>query len=400
MNPELSPFRPGQLATQELFTGRKQEIERLRSMVDATAHGRLEVGFVTGERGIGKSSLASFVRHGVQMDGRVAGCHVFLGGVRTLEDMLRKVFNRILQESVDRTWHNQIRDFFKSRIKNVGMFGVSLELDLTASDLRRLSQDFVPAISSLLDKLKGEKNGLLLVFDDINGLARSPEVADWIKSTVDEIGASQEKVPLCMLFVGLEERRLELIESQPSLNRVFRLIDVKPWSTEETTAFFQRVFTTRSVQIGESELNSLAKFAGGLPILAQAIGDAVWRTARGPEIDLRAAILGLLEAAEIIGRTLLEPQVFSAIRSEKYRSILRTIYGVDPGWMSIRRSELLSVLPEDEAKVVDNFLNRMKEVGALKSDPEIRGGYRYPNRLYALYFWMEAWRMQNATRRQ
>jgi hypothetical protein len=41
---------------------------------------------------------------------------------------------------------------------------------------------------------------------------------------------------------------------------------------------------------------------------------------------------------------------------------------------------------------MDNFLQRMKHLGALTTDPEARGGYRFQNHLHALYFWMESQR--------
>jgi hypothetical protein len=34
----------------------------------------------------------------------------------------------------------------------------------------------------------------------------------------------------------------------------------------------------------------------------------------------------------------------------------------------------------------------MKHIGALSSDPEVRGGYRFPNQLHTFYFWMESQR--------
>ena len=86
MTPESSPFRPGQPAPVESFVGRNAEIERLRGMVRASTRGRPGVGFVSGERGIGKSSLARFVRHLVERERAAVGCHVFLGGVNDLGD--------------------------------------------------------------------------------------------------------------------------------------------------------------------------------------------------------------------------------------------------------------------------------------------------------------------------
>lgn len=135
MDPETSPFRPGQPAPVEFFVGRSSEVERLRGMVKASAMGNFRIGFVSGERGIGKSSLASFVRHLSERESAFAGCHVFLGGVGDLKEMLRRTFDRLLKESMDEPWHGQIRKFFGDRVRKVGLFGVTLELDLADRDL-------------------------------------------------------------------------------------------------------------------------------------------------------------------------------------------------------------------------------------------------------------------------
>jgi predicted ATPase len=158
MNPESSPFRPGQPVPTEFFVGRIKEIERLRSMVLASVQGRFKIWFVSGERGIGKSSLVSFVRHLSDRESDVAGCHVFLGGVKELNEMVRRTFDRLLKESMDKPWHSRIRDFFGNYVREVGLFGVSLELALKDAELSTITHDFVPSVRRLLDKLKGEKN--------------------------------------------------------------------------------------------------------------------------------------------------------------------------------------------------------------------------------------------------
>lgn len=87
MNLESSPFRPGQETPLELFTGREKEIERLVGMVRAASQGQLRVGFITGERGIGKSSLASFVHRLAETKEGIVGCHALLGDVADLSGM-------------------------------------------------------------------------------------------------------------------------------------------------------------------------------------------------------------------------------------------------------------------------------------------------------------------------
>lgn len=69
--------------------------------------------------------------------------------------------------------------------------------------------------------------GLALILDDINGLASMQPFADWLKSLIDEIALDAEPTALCLIIVGLEERRQSLIELQPSLARAFKLFQIQ-----------------------------------------------------------------------------------------------------------------------------------------------------------------------------
>ena len=388
MKPELSPFKPGQPVPVEFFVGRTQEIKQLQSMVNASLQGQFKIGFVSGERGIGKSSLVSVVRNGSDRFFNTASCHIHLGGVKELNEMVRKILDRILNESVDKSWHQQVMGFFGDRVRKVGLFGFSLELNLEDRDLSTLSRNFVPSMRNLLEKIKGQKDALLLILDDINGLATSTDFANWLKSMVDEISTSEQEMPLCILVVGLEERRQELISGQPSLDRVFELINISPWSPKETEEFYRNTFKSMNASIDQKELNRLVLFTGGLPVLAHEIGDAVWRTAQSLNINTQEVNQGISIAANIIGQKLLEPRIFSAIQSEKYHSILRKIAAGEPK-IDFTRAELVKQLPQEEVKSLDNFLGRMTDLGAIGRVADIKGGYQFPNSLYALYFYLQ-----------
>lgn len=372
----------------ELFVGRQEAIERLRGLARAADRGVFKTGFISGERGIGKSSLASFVRQLCERESGVTGCHVYLGGVRDVQEMARRTFDRLLKDSIDRPWHRQVLEFFGDRVRKVGLFGVSVELALSDRDLDTIAGNFIRSIRRLLSSLE-ESGTLLLILDDINGLATSADFAHWLKSTVDEVATSTEETRLCILVVGLEQRRQELIQNQPSLARVFDLIDITPWSDDEARQFYAESFETGNVTVPADWLNELVRFTGGLPVLAHEIGDAVWGAARSPTIAGQEVREGIIRAAGIVGRKLLEPQIFQAIQSDRYRSILRKMAD-SPQRMRFQRAELAARLAEGERGVLDSFLRRMRTLGALEIDPEVRGGYRFPNRLHALYFWMQS----------
>ncbi|MXZ83755.1 MAG: hypothetical protein F4Z10_08790 [Synechococcus sp. SB0666_bin_14] len=210
-------------------------------------------------------------------------------------------------------------------------------------------------------------------------------MANWLKSTVDELSLSQLKIHLCILIVGLEERRQTLIQHQESLARVFSVLNIEPWSREETAEFYQTTFASAGTRIATTDLEFLVNYTGGLPIFVHGLVDSVWRMAKTLEIDKDAVIRGVADATEIVEQKFLDQQVFNAIRSEKYRSILKKVMSGGP-IDRFRRSEVTKYLTKEEIKVFDNFLQRMKKLGALTQDPTVRGGYQFPNRLYSLYF--------------
>ena len=399
MTKGYSPFSPGQPVPTEFFVGRIPEIERLRNSAGAAAAGRLQVAFLDGERGIGKSSLASMVRFLAERDQQLLGIHAFLGGVSSLEEMARRVFDRLLKDSVDHVWHEQIRKFFGNHVKRVGLFGVSLEFTAPRQDLMRAVHDFAPALRNLLAALHGQRRGILLVLDDINGLATSEEFANWFKSLVDEIATARAPLPLFLLVVGLPERRHALVALQPSLARVFDLIEIQPWSDAETDDFFRETFAKAHVSVERDAMRVLVQYAGGLPVLAHEIGDAVYKLDRDQRIDEEDAWNGMFAAADIVGRKHLEPGIFQAVRSNRYRSILRRIADTGPFDVQFKRSDLLARLRDDERRVLDTFLRRMRELGVIQRDPEAgRGAYRFDNRLHHVYIWIEAQRARHSRR--
>ena len=383
MNPEASPFRPGQPVPVEFFVGRSKEVEQLRGMVRAGRRGIFKIGFVSGERGVGKSSLAMFARRLVEPEG-VMGCHVFLGGASTLDEMLRRTFDRFLKESVNRPWQGAIKELFGDHAREAGPFGITLKLDIQDRDLAALRSDFAPAMGRLLKKVEDHKQSLFLILDDISGLSNSNAFANWIKNTVDETAVSGRAPNLSILFVGLEERRRELIAQQPSLDRVFELIRIAPWSDDEAASFYRNSLQSANAEVSEDGLAAMVLYAGGLPVLAHEIGDAVWRAAEGPEIQMREVIAGARAAAKVIGAKWLGPKVFQAIRSENHRVILRKMSELPQ--LSFRRAELRDRLTPGERRALDNFLRRMKKLGALEEDLEVRGGYRFPSLLHKRAF--------------
>ena len=391
MNEKVSPFTPGNPAPVELFVGRVEQIKEILRHVKQTASGRQENVFLSGERGIGKSSLAAFLRHLVSKEDFLA-IHVFSGGVMTLEELVRRIFEQILKEAdVQKTLHDKLYGFFNRYVTQVDLFGISVSFNPPNNDLKDLIRNFPEALNNIMEEIKDEKKGIFIALDDINGISNTPEFADWYKSFVDNVSIHYPCFPVFIMPIGLPEIRDTLRKRQPSLMRVFRVVEIDKLSDEKVREFFEKSFKKANITVEPEAMAIMVKISSGLPILMHEIGDAVFWRDEDKIISEEDAFEGSLDAADSIGRKYLEPTVYRAIRSERYRSILRKL-GKDIRF-SFTKKEIEARLNEEERKVFHNFLRKMREQGIIVPDIESgRGSYKFVNLLYSVYIKMESLR--------
>ena len=385
-----SPFTPGRPVQPEYFVARIDEIKRLERAIRQTISGRNENVFITGQRGIGKSSLAGFIRHLAEKEHSLIGSHCYLSGVRTLEDTMGVVFQRLLQDCTDKSLFEKFREAFGDYIKGLTLFGLGVEFTKDKDKLQTLVHNFLPVMRRIYEQIKSNgKRGLILILDDMNGITDVPEFSPFLKGFVDELATSGKPLPILLVLVGLPERRDELIKHQPSVARIFDVVDLPLMSEGESREFFQTLFNKEDISIDDEALSLMVMMSGGFPMLLHEVGHAVfWQDTDG-HIDERDTKQGITEAARVVGKRYIDPQISKVLRSKTYSSILWRIGKKLPLGVTFERQALLKEVPEKEQRNLDNFLGRIKKLGII-DDTEVRGEYRFVNPLYHLYLWFEA----------
>jgi hypothetical protein len=396
-----SPFTPGHPVPIELFVGRTPQIMEVMRSVDQSALGRQENLFLVGERGAGKTSVASFVRYFAEKEKGILGIHVFLGGVDSLPELVRKIYEQLLKAAHGETWFSKLRGFFGDFIKEVDLFGVSVGFAPPEGDLDQLVRDFPQSLASLADKLRDDKRAVLIILDDLDSLSTRAEFANWYKSLVDEVATQFERFPITIMLIGLSGIIDSLSALQPSLARVFRIIELEKLSDAEVSDFFGRAFAAANSAVDDDALNVMVRFSSGIPVIMHEIGDAAFWADEDGRIGEDDAYVGVITAARNIGRKYLDPPVYHAIRSKRYRSILRKL-GLQeaPLSRSFTRKEVAEYLSDQEKKVFHNFLRRLKDLGVIEPDTEMgRGCYRFVNEIYPVYVYMEASEFESKLRK-
>ena len=382
---DRSPFTPGNPVPVELFVGRTNQLEEILRNVKQARTGKQENIFLAGERGIGKSSFAKFVCN-MACKERLLSVHVFLGQVTSLDEMVRRVFEELLKVSNTQSWYGKISGYFENKIQQIDLFGVAVSFHPTAEDTRELVNNFPEALVNIAEKIKTEKKGLFIVLDDIDAISRTPEFANWYKSFVDKVATHFDHFPISIMLIGLPEFRDNLSRNQPSLMRVFRVVEIEKLQEKEVKDFFLRAFNKVNIAVQESAMEIMIDYSGGLPTIMHEIGDAIFWIDEDGIVKDDDVWKGVISAAESIGKKYLDPLVYRAIRSEKYRSILRKL-GVTT---SFKKNEIVAKLTKEEKAVFDNFLRTMRDRGVIMIDQEAdRGTYKFVNDIYPVYIFME-----------
>ena len=387
---DASPFTPGSPVPVELFAGRAQQIQEVDNYLKQTASGRQENVFLTGDRGIGKSSFASIVRQLAGVNHDMVGIHVFLGGVTTLEELVRRILEELVKVGWDKLWSNRISDILGDHVRQVGLFGIKIEFQPEQDDLSQIARRFPEALGEFVARITEDKRGVFIILDDINGLAENDLFANWYKSVVDQIATQFGPYPALVMLSGLPERLDQLSVQQPSLMRVFRIVELERLSDEEVEDFFGKAFDEAGMVVNPDAMRLMLEYSSGLPVIMQEIGDATFWADSDGEVTRRDAVSGISGAAINVGRKYLDPSIYRAIRSDRYRAIIRKMSS-DSIQPTFTRQQIESRVSEEEFRVFDNLLRRLRELGVVETDPESgRGAYKYTNQIYPVYMWMES----------
>ena len=390
---DINPFTPGRPVPAELFAGRTQQIRQVRNYLIQAAGGGLESVFLTGDRGIGKSSFASILRRLANDDQNMVGIHVFLGGVNDTDELVRRIIEELVKEGFEQPWYAQVADTLGDYIsvEKVGLFGATVRFKPAFDELTHASSNFPEVLGELIARISEDKHGVLIILDDINGLAESALFANWYKSMADKVATQFSSFPALIMLSGLPERREQLAAHQPSLLRVFRLVELERLSNDEVRDFFANAFNEAGMRVDDDAMQLMMEYSSGLPTMMQEIGDAIFWITSGGVVNHGDAIAGISEAAINVGRKYLHPNVYNALRSQRYRDIIRKISLDSIGDTTFTRQQIATRLTAEELKVFDNLLRRLRELGVVERDAEGgRGAYRYTNQIYPLYMWMES----------
>lgn len=385
-NKGRSPFYPGQPVPIDFFTGRTNEISKIKRLLKQTELGKQQALYLSGEYGIGKSSLAMFTKFIAERENQLLGIYVLLGNINKVDELTIKTVQTLIQEeSIKENVTEKIRNFLSKYVGKQELFGVSINFEALKNDSMNLTKGFLSFLMEIYDKVKDDDyKGILLIFDEINGITKNHEFALFVKTLIDSNAISRKQVPLMLMLCGTEERRIEMVKNHQPVERIFEIIDIHRMNNSEMKEFYFKAFDSVNMKIDPEALDLICHYASGFPKIMHIIGDSIYWIDNDNFIDKHDALNGILKAAEEIGRKFVDDQVLRALHSRDYKSILDKV--VQSPELEFKKKEIEQRLSANEKKKFHNFLQRMKNLNVIKSDE--RGIYQFSNRMIPLYLFL------------
>ncbi|MSR36312.1 MAG: ATP-binding protein [Gemmatimonadetes bacterium] len=255
----------------------------------------MNIAYLSGELGIGKTSLLAFLRHFLQKQFGVLGVHVFLAGADTLEEALHRIFDQILRVARHEHVAGGGPELFRSSQATAALGTDGLTLRAPDRELLAIGENLDTVVHSLLARMAPRYHGMMLILDNINEVATSNAFAHWLKSFVDAASTRGKEPPLFLLLAGQEESRQALMSANPSLDRLLQAETLGPWSEGDATEFFQHAFSSAERPVTPDAVRAMANFCNGRPAVAHKLGDATWRGDRDAHVTEDDAMTGLFE---------------------------------------------------------------------------------------------------------
>ena len=342
MSRKTNPFRPDKPVNSfDLFAGRSEELQVLVDSLFQTGNGNPRHMIISGPRGIGKSSFINQIQsltedsHAILRElGEDVGEFGFRFTVfkhtamknQSAENIITSLIHKMKEETKGdlRTRLNSILKKLKLKFK-IPVVGGEIEYQSpNIQNTSEISADFVETIKNLWHAVKENKDGIVIIIDEVDTVATDTNISSFLKITT-EILINSGLDRIVLYLGGITDAIDKLKKDHASIGRVFETIELSPMQPEESRQVITKTLSSgiesSQVIIAEPVTKQVVEIADGFPAiihqlcyhayrydddnkideddLSKALKDVVTRI-RGEELDKSLSVAGTGYARKIL----------------------------------------------------------------------------------------------------
>lgn len=329
----VDPFSPNRPIDDPLrFTGRREQVEEVVDSLYQVAHGNPKHTIITGDRGIGKSSLLLQTRFLAQGDNRLSErLSIYLGlekhtfatawhdcdkgqGVRDLVRGLSRDIEGKLTKIIGKI-------DFKMNIFDVLEVGRNIQQSEIISDLVAA---FVSDATNAFSRLQAKGHaGLIFFIDEIDRADASSGIASFFKLATERLSREGQH-RIAFFAAGITGAIQNLEEEHASIVRTFRDVPIPRWTKPESDELLKIGFDSVGVSYDPGLFTRIFQLSAGFPEPIHLLGSEILSVDEDNHLDMDDLEKARIKLVTDVRRNKLERLLKSA-GSGKYQSILRAM---------------------------------------------------------------------------
>jgi energy-coupling factor transporter ATP-binding protein EcfA2 len=403
---KINPFKPNSPVSAGMFAGRVKEMQAFEKGLHQTKNGHGTNLLLTGERGIGKSSLMNLLKclaaglvrpvtgdyktfNFVTVNVVISDRTSLVSFIKLIEKNISRELGKIetVRKFLAETWS------FVQRIKVLDS-GVDKATPTDDSDL--LIDEFAYSLSETCKRIaspeKGEhgRDGVVFLIDEADNASPSLHIGYFFKA-VTEMLQSHGCSNVMFVVAGLPEVVEKLAKSHESSIRIFTHLKIKELNFTDTKYVVDRGIAAGNdvnevkTTIGELAKDHIATLSEGYPHFIQQFAYSAFDRNVDGEITMEDVLDGAFSeggAIDSIGTRYYASDYHSKIKSDEYRQVLSIMAENMNEW--IKKSEIRSSFSGDDQTLTDALRALTTRKIILKNESKM-GEYRLQQRGFALW---------------
>jgi AAA ATPase-like protein len=392
----FNPFRPGRIAGPGMFAGRGEELIALERILTQTIGGNAQHFLLSGERGIGKSSLLLFLKLIAKKE--ITSDFILPFAVVEIELEQTCTYPQLIKQ-IAAGLRRAVAPFDKTKerlrslwdvVKNIegGGFKYSTE----DRENHELFDDLVTAFVSAGQSLRGEIGGILVLIDEADKAPLDAQLGGFCKVFTERL-TKEGCDNVCLGLAGVTGVLHRLRSSHESAPRIFTIFGLKPLEARERHEVVTRgldhanSLSATKTTIQPDALQAIATLSEGFPHFIQQFAYCAFEQDKDGIIDLDDVSLGALGengALDQLGEKYFQQMYFEKISSNEYRAVLQTMAQSKDrdGWTTKEEIRQATGLRET---TLGNAIHTLKDKEIIAAKLGEKGVYRLPTQSFAAW---------------
>ena len=401
---KINPFAPNSPIHTGMFVGRVPELRRLEHALIQTKAGNPANFMITGERGIGKSSLLNYIKDVAQgmetLDNEKVSFLVIdtdidenttqLGIIKKMELALNHALGKT---ETARTFLRQSWEF----LQRVEAGGVRLKSDERSENEELLLEEFAYSLSGIVNRVSSDDDsgvfsarfdGILVLIDEADNASKKLSLGSFFKLFTERL-QRRGCTRVAFGIAGLPELRNVLMESHASSLRLFEENILGRLSANEVNTvidFGLKRANARNADkttITPEAKDRLVAYSEGYPHFIQQFAYSAFGADKDNVIDaddVTNGAFGRRGAMELIGDRYYRDNFYNKIQKDSYRQVLRIMADKLDDWLT--KKEIKSKFKGPET-TLDNALFALRDRKIILAKEGERGVYRLQHKGFA-----------------